>query len=249
MVISMIRTIRKIYIAIAMIFLAVIISNANALIRTSYPSEAGPETLTVIPPCTGNIDFTIEPNSIGPGGSVNFIASGLTNCKGKTVTIQNTKQPGVVLLSPITVASCPISTDGTGCPAPYTISSTATLGDYTYRALIDRDGLNGVSSSGEISGEQTLTVVECSTTPPKSEPPISLANGCAVTVYAKGEDGPGTTIVGEGKYKDLQNGAAYIYVNYDDYKNDCDVDFKFNDSWSASGNSLTMDRKSTRLNS
>ena len=77
--------------------------------------------------------------------------------------------------------------------------------------------------------------MECSATPPKSAPPIPLANGCDVTVYAKGKDGPGASIVGEGKYKDLQNGAASIDVNYDDYKNDCNVDFKFKDSWSTIG--------------
>src|SRR3989338_6642684 len=227
MVISMIRTIRKIYIAITMIFLAVIISNANALIRTSYPSESGPEVLTVIPPCTGSIDFTIEPNSISPNGGVSFIASGLSGCSGKTVKFVDSIDPSFVL-SP--KATCPSSS--TGCTAAFTAPSSENT--YSYYATIDRDG-NGIYGTGEISPQRTLEVKTCYSTPPPKE--IPLGNGCKISLEPSGLDiddqyNDGGT--GRWKNSNIDNDKRIITTTFDDRPSgNCDGDLTFTNSWNT----------------
>ena len=53
---------------------------------------------TLTQDCKGPLNFDIEPSSISPNGQVNFIASGLSDCKGKTIEFWKTfnKAGGII---------------------------------------------------------------------------------------------------------------------------------------------------------
>ena len=148
---------------------------------SSEPSWTSPDSTIScsvnILPCTGTLNFDIEPSSISPNGWVYFTASGLSNCNGKTIEFW-WRQPssGTTPRPEVLEATC--TSTSTGCYAAFQAPSQE--GTYTYYAKLLED------SGDIISTTKILEVETCSLTPPSST--AILGNGCTVTVGHYGYD-------------------------------------------------------------
>lgn len=96
------------------------------------------------PSCTGPVALTLDPSIAQPSSSVTPTASGLNNCKGKTVSFKKDS------CARTTVSSC--TSIAGGC-AGAAFKAPAAAGNYTYFACIDKTGDGDFADVGESDSE------------------------------------------------------------------------------------------------
>ncbi len=124
------------------------------------------KVLSVINPCSGNVDLSFIPNPTVAASGVEPTITGLVNCRNRNVNIYSGSYGSAVSCvnpSAAPVANCSTGDVGTGCNANM-FTSPSLLGTYTYVACVDKDYDGMFANPGEYENENLDVTPPCTGT-------------------------------------------------------------------------------------